>query len=214
MVTATESTRAYHAIRDCLGDFDLPPGRQIPVDVIAHSLGMGIKPVEDACDRLAAEGWAIPGAKTAYFAWRPDENTIAGLYDCNRAIVMAALDHTDSRQPDEATDRALVRNIRERLARRKLSNASLAASTGALFSAIVAGGGKRDLVELVRAANERLLYLRVVECRHIGDTATELAKHCDLHLAGDRHDLRRAVVRYHERRRDLVPDLYGTLAAQ
>lgn len=214
MAVANESLRAYRAIRTSLGDFGLPPGRQIPVQVIAHSLGMSIEPVEDACDRLAAEGWAIPGTKTTYFAWRPDENTIAGLYDCNRAIVMAAVDNRQPDNPGRDPEGVLIRDTRKRLARRRLSHASLAASTGGLFAAIVATGGKRDLSDLVRAANERLLYLRLVECRHISDTASQLIALCDFYLDGRWGDLRRAIARYHEQRRDLVPELYGTLAAQ
>ena len=192
----------------------MPPGRQIPIQVIAHSLGMSIERVEDACDRLAAEGWAIPGTKTAYFAWRPDENTIAGLYDCNRAIVMAAVDHRSPTSPGDDPDRALIRDIRERVARHRLSHASLAASTGGLFAAIVANSSQRNLSELVRAANERLLYLRLAECRHLSDTASQLVALCDLHLDGRWQDLRQAIVRYHDQRRALVPELYGTLAAQ
>lgn len=214
MAVATESLRAYQAIRTSLGDFALPPGRQIPIRGIAHRLGMSVEPVEDACDRLAAEGWAIPGAKAAYFAWRPDENTIAGLYDCNRAIVMAAVDYRAPEEPADDPDRALIRDTRERLARRRLSHASLAASTGGLFAAIVAGGGRQDLTDLVRAANERLLYLRLVECQHISDTASQLIALCDLHLDSRWNELRQAIARYHEQRRDLVPELYGTLAAQ
>lgn len=175
---------------------------------------MSIELVEDACDRLAAEGWAIPGQTTAYFAWRPDENTIAGLYDCNRAIVMAAIDNRSPKGPGEDPDRVLIQDTRERVARRRLSHASLAASTGGLFAAIVASGGKQDLTDLVRAANERLLYLRLVECRHISDTASQLIALCDLYLDGRWPGLRQAIARYHEQRRDLVPELYGTLAAQ
>ena len=214
MEVANESLRAYRAIRSSLGDFELPPGRRIPVHVIAHRLGMSIKPVEDACDQLAAEGWTIPGTETAYFAWRPDENTIAGLYDCNRAIVMAAVDRQGPKHSGADPDRALIRDTRERLARRRLRHASLAASTGGLFAAIVASSGKQDLTELVRAANERLLYLRLVECQHISDTASQLIALCDLYLDGRWDELRQAIVRYHDQRRDLVPELYGTLAAQ
>ena len=214
MAVANESLRAYDAIRTSLGDFALPPGRQIPIHVIAYRLGMSVEPVEDACDRLAAEGWAIPGTKTAYFAWRPDENTIAGLYDCNRAIVMAAIDEREFETSGDDPDRALIRDTRERLARRRLSHASLAASTGGLFAAIVAGSGKRDLTDLVRAANERLLYLRLVECQHISDTASQLIALCDLHLDSRLGELRQAIASYHDQRRALVPQLYGTLAAR
>lgn len=175
---------------------------------------MGVKPVEDACDQLAVEGWAVPGAKAAYFAWSPDESAIVGLYDCNRAIVMAAIDHGGGENPDDDPHRALIRDTRERLVRRRLSNAALAAATGGMFAAIVANGGRKELTELVRAANERLLYLRLLECESIGETASQLTTLCDLHLDSRRNELRQAVADYHEQRRNLVPKLYEKLAAQ
>ena len=212
---ANEYTRAYQVLKASLGDYQLPPGRQIPVEVIAHRLGMGVSPVKEACSRLTSEGWAIPGADMGFFAWRPDENAIAGLYDCNRAVVMSALDHAND---DHSKSESVIGQLKHKLTRRELSNVTLAAYTGALFYSIVERSGRQDIVELVQAANERMYYLRVLECRHFVNVASELLVFCDL-LTGDdtsenREKLREAVAAYHDRRRKLVPDLYGILAAQ
>ncbi|MEO1247793.1 MAG: GntR family transcriptional regulator [Pseudomonadota bacterium] len=204
-------TRAYRAIRNSLGDYQLPPGRQIPVRVIADNLGMSITSVKEACGLLTDEGWAVPGTRAAFFAWRPEANAIAGLYDANRAILMSALDHANA---DADGARAAILKIRRKLAGRELSNTTLAAYTGALFFAIVECDGEPANVDLVRLANERLYYLRILECRYFVNTASELMVLCDLLLAGCRDDLRQAIAGYHERRRSRVPDLYGMLAAR
>lgn len=209
-----DCARAYQAIRESLSDYELPPGKHIPVRIIAESLGVSVTPVRAACHRLAGEGWAIPDNKTGYFAWRPEENVIAGLYDYNRAILTAALDHADLASPGGDGEQAAIRKLREKLTRRELTNASLAACTGALFFAIVALTGNQKFMKRVRGANERLYYLRIQECRHFDDTASELVTHCDLVLAGRQDDLQQAIIAYHDRRRDLVPELYGILAAQ
>ena len=211
----TEYTRAYEVLKASLGDYQLQPGRQIPVEVIADRLGMGVSPVKEACSRLTSEGWAIPGARTAYYAWRPDENAIAGLYDCNRAIVMSALDFAGD---DGGKAESLIRRLETKLAYRELSNTTLAAYTGALFYAVVERTGRQNILELIQAANERMYYLRVLECRHFVSAASELQVFCELLTSGDTHEnreeLREAIASYHDRRRKLVPDLYGMLAAQ
>ncbi len=214
-VAANEYSRAYQVLKASLGDYQLPPGRQIPIEVIADRLGMGVSPVKEACSRLTSEGWAIPGARMGYFAWRPDESAIAGLYDCNRAVVMSALDHATE---DCGKAESVIGQLKRKLARRELSNVTLAAYTGALFYSIVERSGRQDIMELVQAANERMYYLRVLECRHFVNVAGELQVFCEL-LTGDdtaenRETLREAVAAYHDRRRQLVPDLYGILASQ
>jgi len=216
MVTAAnEYSRAYQVLKASLGDYQLQPGRPIPVEVIADRLGMDVSPVEKACSRLTSEGWAIPGARMAYFAWRPDESAIAGLYDCNRAIVMSALDFAGD---DDGKAETLFGRLKHKLASRELSNATLAAYTGALFCAIVERTGRQHILELVRATNERMYYLRVLECRHFVNAAGELQVFCELLTNEDTHEnrerLREAIASYHDRRRKLVPELYGMLAAQ
>jgi len=215
MATTNEYTRAYQVLKASLGDYELQPGRQIPVEVIAHRLGIGVSPVKQACTRLTSEGWAIPGATTNFFAWRPDENAITDLYDCNRAIVLSALDFASD---DNGKAQAVFRRIKNKLTQRELSNATLAAYTGALFYAVVERAGKRNILEIVHAANERMYYLRVLECRHFVNAASELQVFCEL-LTGEntretRAKLREAIATYHDRRKRLVPELHGMLSAQ
>ena len=216
MITAAnEYTRAYQVLKASLGDYQLQPGRQIPVEIIAHRLGIGVSPVKEACSRLTSEGWAIPGTRTRYFAWRPDESAIAGLYDCNRAIIMSALDFASA---DSGKTETLIARLKHKLTHRELGNTTLAAYTGALFYAVVERAGKRSILEFVQATNERMYYLRVLECRHFVNVASELQVFCERLTGEDTHEnreeLREAVASYHDRRRLLVPELYGMLAAQ
>ncbi len=205
---------AYQAIRDALSDDELPPGTPVPVRVIAESLRLDVVTVRDACDRLVLEGWAIRGGNGTYYAWCPDESTVAGLYDCNRALLTSALDYTDISNPGDRGELAVIQQFHDKLIRWELTNASLASTTGALFFAITAHAGNDNVLELIRCANERLYNLRILECRHFGDTASELVKFCTLVLEGRQEDLQETIVRYHDRRRRLVPDLCGIVAAQ
>lgn len=215
MTAANEFTRAYQVLKDSLGDYQLPPGRQIPVRVIADKLGIGVTPVKKACSRLTSEGWAIPGADTAYFAWCPEESAIAGLYDWNRAIVLSALDRAAE---DHGKADATIARLSRKLVRHGLSDTTLAAYTGALFFAVVERTGRKDILQLVRAANERMHYLRVLECQRFDDVAGELRSICKQLLVdytvANREKLREAIVTYHDKRRNLVPELNGMLAEQ
>ena len=205
---------AYEAITDALRDDELPPGKPVPVRQIAEDLRHDAASVRDACERLTEEGSLIRGSSGTYYAWCTDENVIAGLYDCNRALLTAALDHTDIADPDGVGELSVIRQFHEKLIHWALTDPSLASTTGALFFTIAAHAGNENVMELIRCANERLYHLRILECRYFGDTANELIRCCALLLDGRQDDLQEAIIRYHDRRRRLVPDLYGMIAAQ
>lgn len=121
----------------------------------------------------------------------------------------------DIGNPARDGDRARVRKVYENLTQRELTNESLATYTGELFFAIVALTGDEGAMNLIRGANERLYYLRALECRYIDeDTASEFVLLCELALAGRHDDLKQTIITYHHRRRDLLPKLNEFLAAQ
>lgn len=158
---------------------------------------------------------AHPGARKDQSARYPQESDIAGLYALNRAIVMSALDHATG---DDGKAVAAIGGLSEKLTQSGLSDARLAAYTGDLFSAVVERTGRGDILDLVNAANERLYKFRVIESRRVDNAASELQGICELLLDeytdANRGKLREAIAVYHDRRRGLVRELCGTLAAQ
>lgn len=158
---------------------------------------------------------AHPDAKTVQSARTPEASDITGLYALNRAILMSALDHATD---DDGKAAAAIGVLSEKLTRGGLNSTTLAAYTGDLFSTVVERTGRDDVVELVKAANERMYEFRVLECRRVADAANELKRLCELlmdeYTDKNRGKLRAAIALYHDRRRGLVPELCGMLAAQ
>ena len=216
-----DSARAYDAIKNGLTEHEYPPGKQIPVRIIAESLELSIKPVHKACRRLVAEHWLIEAHQADFFAWHPPEdNALPGLYGLSKTLLTFALENADTESAAKDRERAEIGTICKALTQEEHSAEELATYTGALFLAIfqLTGNqesqGYRKTREYIQGINERLYYLRTLECRYLEDAVSELVNLCELALAESHHELKQAIVAYYRRRSELLPKLPEMLATQ
>lgn len=209
-ISDAETTLA--AIERGMAAYRYPPGMPLPVHRIAQRLNTSDGVVRDACERLATAGRAIAAGGGEYLAWHQPERILAGDYDCSRALLSTAVQYSGIDGIARRAGLREIETIRRSLLEAELSHDELAELTGQIFLAIAVLTRNERAVEFVRWTNERMYFLRRVECRYLGGVASELLRLTDVIIAGRRRELRRAIVAYHDRRREFLPTLFRLLS--
>ena len=208
-----QGDQVYARIRRRLDDYEWPPGKLLSVRVVAGHLEARRSPVRKACRRLVDEGLAICADKHHFLVWPADESVLIRLYDTTEDLLISAVDLVTAEQSGSECLREAVQRVCAKLSRPEISDETLAVYIGELFFAIVAASGEERPKDLMRASNERLYYLRVLENRHLDDTAGDLRELCELASAGRQDDLKPAIKRYHRSRCEFLSDLLRFVAA-
>jgi DNA-binding Lrp family transcriptional regulator len=184
-------------LREQLRHGHLVSGEPLTITDLADDLGLSATPVREALSRLAGEGLIEDRRGRGYFAPRLDVSDLAELYGLRRLYLAEALqsDQDASPLPAPATlDLAIP--VGEQL--------------GQALDWVAARGGNRALFDAYRQVNEKLAPALRVEGR-VFDLAEELAEFRA--RQDDRNDLRVAIDRFHDSRRQRASELMRVMRA-
>ena len=205
--------QVYEVMRQRLSEWIYAPGKKIAPDSLASTLDVSVASVRKACNRLAAEGWLIAVSEGHYLAWRPAEEGIEQQHDVARGLLLSSLDSMDSSQPVNSGHRSRVLRIRKLVLEHPPDDRLIAIATGGLFAEIVGLSDDSKAFQMITGSNGRLVYLRRHESERIKESAQELVELCDMTLGRRPVELRVAIDKYFDRRRDLLRKLLSYLAA-
>lgn len=201
-MTAIQSKTAflYGEVRRALRSGSYVPGQGIDPATIAEEFHASATPVRFALYRLVGEGLIVDHARTGLYVPLPTEVALRDLYDWMRRLLLMACD-IGLETTSAATKGPEVVS----------SEDDIAGSTWQLFDAIARATDHRSLHQAVGQANDRLAPVRRIGLGLVNDTIEELAalirhwQECDI------RSLRAGLNTYHERRKQLVPDIVAAL---
>ncbi len=200
--------RLYQEIKDRVIAFEFPQGERIYLERLAEEHGISTWPVRQVLDQLAAEGLAIKAPRKGYYAMKLNEEEVTGWYLITRHLLSLALETLDDPARQSLAESELLATELTRLNGSAVPDAStLASTTARTFERIAGLTGKPPIVEMIGRTNERLFYLRTLECQRLDGVRYELTALCELLLGEDIDAVIAEIKDYHDRRLRIVPDL-------
>lgn len=193
----------YGQVRRGLQSGIYMPGQRIDPVELAAQFNISITPARFAMQRLVIEGLISDHARGGMRVPLPNEMALRELYDWMHLLLQIACDLLKTRRP--------AGSLMPIVATAKNDPVKL---TWKLFNAIAVASGHRRLHKNVKQTNDCLASIRRAKQHMIGDIHEELA---DLLRYWHRCDIRRlesALATYHERRKQLVPDIVSALHVQ
>jgi DNA-binding GntR family transcriptional regulator len=207
-VAGTIGDRVYEAIKARVIAYDFPEGQRIYLEPIAKRLGVSTKPVRNAVNRLVTEGLVIKAPRRGFIARTLSEAELIDQYTLTRLQLSEELGKRATTGRRKLPENDSIAGILNKLRRRKTTDVSkLATHTGEIFAQIAALSGNAKVVHSISRANDRLYYIRTLECQHLDNVRLELTRFCELVLAGRCDELMAAIQAYHNRRVKLLPML-------
>lgn len=204
-MTAIQSKTAflYGEVRRALRSGSYVPGQRIDPATIAEEFHASATPVRFALYRLVGEGLIVDHARTGLYVPLPNEVALRDLYDWMRRLLLMACEIGIEISP--AT-----------VERPKLDSTGkdVAELTWELFDAIARATDHRCLHQAVAQANDRLAPVRRIGLGLVDDTVEELAALIRHWQDSDLRSLGSGLNAYHERRKQLVPDIVAALGGE
>jgi DNA-binding GntR family transcriptional regulator len=202
------SDRVYHAVKARVIACEFVPGRRIFLEPVAESLGVSTTPVREALNRLAAEDLVIKAPRKGFIARRLTRQQLIGHYDITRLLLTHELTRLDARKRRALPEFEPIATVLHKLRRHAITDFhALAAYTGDVFTGIASLGDNADIVDAIGRANDRLHYVRMLECQLLPQVQSDLVRLCELLLARRCRDLSKAIHDYHDTRIALLPEL-------
>ncbi len=194
--------RVYREIKRRLAEAQFPPGERIEPAHLASELHASITPVRDALHRLAGErlvespehnGFRMPllteAALRDLYAWRGLLLTLA-IGRLPKGQPLRAVVQTEDREEDQSP------------------------TVAPLFVELANATGSPEHSVAVAALGDRLAPFRLAEADVLENIADEAAGIAAILRAGERRELRQALVRYHRRRGRMTPQILARLHGQ
>lgn len=204
--------RVYRAIKARVIAFEFPQGERIYLDPLAADLGVSTTPVREALNRLAAQNLVIKAPRKGFIAVTLMDENLLGHYEITRFLLCHEVEMLDAETRRNLPEYEPIAVALSRLKRPRQPDAGiLARYTGRIFAHIATLRKHSLAIQAIETANDHLYYVRTVECQHLDDVHSELARFCELLLAGDCEGLISAIEAYHDRRLELLPELMETL---
>ena len=193
--------RVYSAIKQRLMDGFYLPGSKLESGELSDELGASITPVREALHRLTGERLVEEAPRHDGFRTpMMTESTLRQLYDWHFDLVMLAV--TKHRALDLAAQTPLEE---------ARSNEPARIRQNAWFLALAHENRNPELAWALRNLTERLEPVQRLEAKFLDDTEAETNAIVDALQASDRKVLRRKLVNYHRRRKQIVPELLASL---
>lgn len=201
-MTAIQSKTAflYGEVRRALRSGSYVPGQRIDPATIAEEFHASATPVRFALYRLVGEGLIVDHARTGLYVPLPTEVALRDLYDWMRRLLLMACDIGMETTP------ATVEHPKV-----DSTEKDVAELTWQLFDAIARAADHRPLHQAVEQANDRLAPVRRIGMGLVDDAIVELATLARYWHERDIRSLRAGLDAYHERRKQLVPDIVAAL---
>ncbi|MEX2495104.1 MAG: GntR family transcriptional regulator [Woeseia sp.] len=202
------SDRVYRAVKARVIACEFPQGRRIFLEPVAKSLGVSTTPVREALNRLAAEDLVIKAPRKGFTTLRLTRQRLIGHYDITRLLLTHELARLDAQTRRALPEYEPIATVLHKVTRRDIADAGvLAVYTGEIFTAIASLGENADIVGAIGRANDRLHYVRMLECQLLPQVQKDLVLLCELLLARRCKDLMTAIHDYHDTRTALLPEL-------
>lgn len=202
------SDRVYHAVKARVIACEFSPGRRIYLEPVAEMLGVSTTPVREALNRLAAEDLVIKAPRKGFIALRLRRQRLIGHYDITRLLLTHELARLDAAKRRALPEFEPIVSVLHKLRRHAITDFhALATYTGDVFTGIASLGENADIVEAIGRANDRLHYVRMLECQLLPELQSELVLLCELLLAGRCEVLLKTIHDYHDARIEMLPEL-------
>jgi DNA-binding GntR family transcriptional regulator len=198
----------YQAIKARVVAYAFPQGQRIYLEPIAEELGVSTRPVRRALNRLVAEDLVIKAPRRGFIAMTLSENDLMGQYAVTRLTLSDELRKIEPAARKRLPEFEPIASVLIRLRRSVHSNSeSLASRTGEIFAHIAGLNEDAKAFRSIDRANDRLYYIRTLECQRLDSVQNELIRICELLLAGRCEELISAIHAYHDQRVALLPTL-------
>lgn len=177
------------------------PGQRIDPATLASEFHISPTPVRFALYRLVGEGLVIDHARNGLYVPLPTEVAMHDLYDWMERLLVMACDIVPASPRARRTE-----------PQQMSAEDDLVKLTWKMFDGMAAATGHRSLHRAVKQANDRLAPIRRAKQCLIDDPVEELMMLSRTWHSRDIPALRRALVDYHRRRRQLVPQIVDLLS--
>ena len=196
----SKSAFLYREVRRALRSGRYVPGERIDPATLAEAFHASPTPVRFALYRLVGEGLIADHGRSGLYVPLPTEVVLRDLFDWMRRLLLMACDiraetgHAGAADPVPDAD-----------------GDDTASLTWALFDAIARAADQRSLYLAAEQANDRLAPIRQVGQGFFDDAREELAALTGHWVRQDIGALMSGLDAYHERRRQLVPEIVAML---
>lgn len=206
---STPGDRVYQAIKAGIIACSFPQGQRIYLQPLADALGVSTTPVREALNRLAAEDLVVKAPRKGFTAMRLSRDNVLGYYELTRLLLARELEGLSPAGRQKLPEFEPVAGVLFKLNRRVLTDVNtLAGYTGEVLFDIASVSENAHAMRSISHANDHLLYIRTVECRHLENVQDELKLLCELVLSGRSDDLLKAIHTYHDKRIEALPALF------
>lgn len=196
----------YRAIRAQVIESD--HGGRFRPGAIAARMGVSSTAVREALNRLVIEGLVVRAGRRGFIAMTMSETDVFALYTLtNTSLGNGLRTLTPPAQRSMYTSAPIATALNELRRIEVVDYASIAKWTGEIFSSIATLSKDKKVIRSINVTNDRLVHVRILECKHVSDVRRELVRFCELLLAGQPDPLAVAINTYHERRARLLPHL-------
>lgn len=160
--------RAYETLRNKAINFEFKPGQRINESALTRELGISRTPMREALNRLVAEGFLTLSPGQGFLCRNLQPDSISHLYELRCAIETEAV-----RKVIECADEQTISGLVEHLDKTEptyqtCDDASLLAEMDEEFHLKIAeASGNRELVNVLKNANERIRLVRTVNLKQL-----------------------------------------------
>ena len=147
------------------------------------------------------------------FAVKPlTRENVMGRYELTKFVLSHELTLLEPAARDKLSQYEPIARVLNRLNRHPIANAKMLANyTGDIFLHIASLRHDPEAISSIKSANDRLRYVRTVECEHPELVQKDLKRFCELLLAPRCEELAAAIHEYHEQRIKALPELLERL---
>jgi DNA-binding GntR family transcriptional regulator len=190
--------RVYGAIRDRLRGGTYKPGSRLEPAILSEELNASVTPVRDALHRLTGERLIEAPRHEGFRVPLVTETSLRHLYAWHRDLLTLALLNR-ARAPSTPTESE------------QLDDSDQIERQNGLFFTIASLTGNPEHLIALEALTHRLEPVQRIEGALLDAVEEETDAIEGALRAGDRRQLRRALVHYHRRRTRIVPELLERL---
>ena len=189
------------------------PGERINIEKCAEKLRVSTTPVREVLNRMVAEDLVDLVPQMGFFMKRLSEADMRDILEFNALLVSWSLTDFQRQYPDCSLSLvpSLPSELKDIGKEDRIGASQLAVMTGMFFLHITKLSGNQEIISRVASCNDRLQPARVCEFTENEKSAEQLAKLCDLFIAGDFSKLKQSLSHYFEVRQNQVRKLIRLL---
>ena len=198
-IKISKSELLYEKIKITLLAGLYPPGVRIDPAMLADEFNTSPTPVRFALYRLVGEGLIEDCAREGFHTPRITEISLRQLYDWMECLLLLACEAQHGQHPTQSNTTKF----------HDMSD-DIVSLTSYVFDTIALGTQNPCLYAAIRHTNDKLSPIRRMGIGLLEHTTEELQMMLEHWQQRDKKTLKSAVIKYHERRREIVPIIVAT----